>query len=470
MPRTTSDVPLTTRAARERLLARHQPYWRGIDAGAAIGYRKGRTGGVWLARIADPTAGGGYRQTSLGRADDTLKAAGEKVLDFRQAEAAAREWIARHHRVAAGLEPEPNTAPNAPYTVADAICDYLADYEARGGKALSPTRQAAEAHILPQLGRLAVGRLTRDKLKDWLRALAASPPRLRTKKTPSALQKHKDTEGDPEAVRRRRSSANRVLTILKAALNHARVEGKVTCPADAWSTVKAFREADKGKIRYLLDAEITRLVNACPPDFRELVSAALLTGCRYGELAAMKVGDFDPQAETVHISRSKSGKPRHVALTPEGQKFFEQATVGKAGSDLIFSRDGQVRQATRNAPAETKRSPWGKSHQCRFMREACTQAKITPAASFHELRHTYASRLAMRGVPMAVIAAQLGHSDTRMTERHYAHLGPAYVADTVRQAFGELGIVPVTVVRPLELERTANSLARTTPLRLNIRR
>lgn len=190
MPRSVSDAPLTTRAARERLAVRHQPYWRGIEAGAAIGYRKGSTGGVWLVRIADPTAGGGYRQATLGRADDALKAAGEKVLDFRQAEASARERIARHHRVTAGEEPEPVTGPAIPYTVADAIADYLADYAARGGKALNTTRQAAEAHILPQLGKLAVGRLTRDKLKEWLRALAASPPRLRTKLSPSTQQRH----------------------------------------------------------------------------------------------------------------------------------------------------------------------------------------------------------------------------------------------------------------------------------------
>lgn len=44
---------------------------------------------------------------------------------------------------------------------------------------------------------------------------------------------------------------------------------------------------------------------------------------------------------------------------------------------------------------------------------------------------------------MQVIATQLGHSDTRMTEKHYAHLAPSYVADTIRSAFGELGI-PMT--------------------------
>jgi integrase len=163
----------------------------------------------------------------------------------------------------------------------------------------------------------------------------------------------------------------------------------------------------------------------------------------------MKAGDFDTQAGTVTIGRSKSGKPRHVALTDEGRAFFDSMAAGKAASALLFQRDGTVKQATREAPAETARVAWGKSDQFRLMREACVAAKIAPAASFHELRHTYGSRLAMRGVPMGVIAAQLGHADTRMTERHYAHLSPSYVADTVRQSFGTLGIVLETTVKPL---------------------
>jgi integrase len=55
------------------------------------------------------------------------------------------------------------------------------------------------------------------------------------------------------------------------------------------------------------------------------------------------------------------------------------------------------------------------------------------------LRHTYASALAAQGVPMGVIAAQLGHSDTRMTEKHYAHLAPSYVADTIRASLPNMG-------------------------------
>ena len=47
----------------------------------------------------------------------------------------------------------------------------------------------------------------------------------------------------------------------------------------------------------------------------------------------------------------------------------------------------------------------------------------------------------MRGVPLAVITQQLRHADTRMVEKHYGHLPPSYVADTVRAAFGTLGIL-----------------------------
>ena len=52
---------------------------------------------------------------------------------------------------------------------------------------------------------------------------------------------------------------------------------------------------------------------------------------------------------------------------------------------------------------------------------------------------------------MGVIAAQLGHADTRMTERHYAHLSPGYVADTIRAALPALGIVDRSNVSPLRV-------------------
>jgi hypothetical protein len=47
----------------------------------------------------------------------------------------------------------------------------------------------------------------------------------------------------------------------------------------------------------------------------------------------------------------------------------------------------------------------------------------------------------MAATPMGVIAAQLGHVDTRMVEKHYAHLAPSYIADTIRANLPALGVV-----------------------------
>ena len=94
---------------------------------------------------------------------------------------------------------------------------------------------------------------------------------------------------------------------------------------------------------------------------------------------------------------------------------------------------------------------WGPSHQLRPMTDACEGARIKPAAGFHTLRHTYASLLTMAGAPLNVVAQNLGHADTRMCERHYAHLAPSYVAETIRKFAPTFGTVaPVRDGRPRE--------------------
>jgi integrase len=203
--------------------------------------------------------------------------------------------------------------------------------------------------------------------------------------------------------------------------------------------VRGFREAVAARLRYLSDDESRRLTNACPPDFRALVTAALLTGCRYGELAAMIFDDFNPDAGTLRVRTSKSGKARHVVLPQEGRDFVGGLAAGKPGSVRLFLR--------RNG------KPWSKSDQQRPLTAACAAANIDPPVNFHGLRHTYASRLAMRSVPLTVIAVQLGHSDTRMVEKHYGHLSAGYVADTVRAAFGTLELVEPSNVVPIAAGR-----------------
>jgi integrase len=151
---------------------------------------------------------------------------------------------------------------------------------------------------------------------------------------------------------------------------------------------------------------------------RPPVRAGLETGCRYDGLTQLEVCDFNPDANTLAIRRSKSGKPRHVVLTAEGAAFFGDHCAGRNGHELMFHHD--------NGGA------WQKSEQARPMAEACERARIKPAISFHILRHTWASHAVMNGVPLLVVAKNLGHVDTRMVEKHYGHLAPSFIADAIR--------------------------------------
>ncbi len=160
----------------------------------------------------------------------------------------------------------------------------------------------------------------------------------------------------------------------------------------------------------------------------------MLTGCRYGELTAMQCRDFNADSGTVSVRNGKSGKPRHVPLNDEGAALFGRVTAGRAGNEIMFLRaDGK---------------PWKMSQQGRRLAAAAKIANVEDV-SFHILRHTYGSALAMRGVPMGVIAASLGHADTRMTEKHYAAFAPSYVADVIRENLPALGIVETDNVAPL---------------------
>ena len=422
MARTVRDANLETRSARLRLPIRPEPYWRGLEKGFALGYRRRGRGGTWLARRRQ--ADGGYGEHRIGSTDDLQDAEGVVILDYGQAQRAAREWWRAEVR-----REEGHDTRQGPLTVADAVADYLKAYERRGGKAVYETERAAETHILPALGSTTAGKLTARKITDWHHGLAEKRARARTKR--GRRQNYREVETGPDAVRKRRATANRILTVLKSALNHAWKAGHVASD-DAWRRVKPFKSVETARVRYLTEAECVRLVNACEPSFRNLVRGALLTGSRYSELAGLHAADFNSDAGIVTVRESKAGKPRHVVLTDEGQRLFAALTVGRLADDSIFTRaDGGT---------------WGKSHQSRPMLEACQRAKIKPAISFHVLRHTHGSTLAMHGVPMGVIAEQLGHADTRMTEKHYAHLAPSYVADTIRAHFPTLGIADDTAV------------------------
>jgi integrase len=426
MARTLQDAKLDTRAARLRLKKRREPYWRSISEGLAVGYRKGVKGGTWIARHYSTEQGRRYH--SIATADDIADADGAHVLSFAQAQEAARKWfahLARHDR---------GEVRSGPYTVGECLGEYLTWLQGHR-KTGDDARYRINALILPKLDQTQCDRLTTAEIQKWLRELASSPARLRAKKDAKKPIFREFNKSNGDAIRRRRASANRTLTVLKAALNRAWREGKISSD-EAWRRVEPFEEADAARVRYLTIAEAKRLLNACDPDFRRLAQAALVTGARYGELTALRASDFNPDSGTIYVRTSKSGKSRHIVLNDEGAALFKSLAAGKAGDTILLSKaDG---------------SPWKTAHQARPMKEACKRAKIVPPVSFHVLRHTWASLAIMAGGPLMVVARNLGHSDTRMVERHYGHLAPSYVADAIRAAAPKFGIKPERKVVSLD--------------------
>jgi integrase len=411
MARRVRDRTIESREARRKLKVSGKPYWRAIRRGLHIGYRKGKTGGVWVIRryLGNQT----YQLETIAEADDVLDANGEEVLDFWQAQEAAR-----HLRQA---------PKHGAHTVKDAVNNYL-DY-LEGRASWHDTKKRLEAFVLPTFGDKPVSQLDADEIRKWHRSIAATPARARTQKGAKQAYRAGDLK-EPEIARKRQASANRCLGLLKAALNYAWREKKVESNA-AWQRVELFRGVDVPRARYLSVAEAQRLINAAQGDFRILVQAALQTGARYQELARLRVSDFNADAGTLHVRKTKTHKDRHIVLTDEGREFCRQLVVGRSSSTSLLGKE------------------WKPSRQALLIREACENANIEPPLNFHALRHTWASLSVMGGMPLMVVARNLGHADTRMVERHYGHLAPSYVADAVRKHAPRFGKVEPTNVKAL---------------------
>ena len=407
MARTLVDAKLDTRSARARLAQRAEPYWRSMSEGLAIGYRRGSKGGTWTARHY--SADTGRRFESLGTADDVCDADGVMVLNFGQAQAKAREWFAALANPVL-----------APLTVKACLADYL-DYIEGQKKGAQVTRSQIQAHIVPVLGDIECAKITTKQIQSWLRDLANSPAKSRNGK-PRPMDK-----SDPEAIRRRRSSANCILITLRAALNRAWRAGSIASDT-AWRRVEPYEDVDSARTRHLAVAEAQRLINAAPQDFRKMVQAALVTGARYGELCRLTVQDFNPDAGVVSVRTSKSGRPRHIVLTSEGVGLFRSLATGLPSDALLLTR--------------ASGAAWKTSDQFRPMGVPCAAARIAPPIGFHGLRHTWASLAVMNGTPLMVVARNLGHSDTTMVEKHYGHLTSSYITQAIRAGAPTFGIEP----------------------------
>jgi integrase len=460
MARTVRDSKLEARAKRLELKARGKPHYRMIDPGFHLGYRRLSGGaGKWVVRlhVEDQRSIRGKKQPyvveTIATADDFSDSNNADVLSFAQAQEKARKWRDKRSRAAAGI--------SGPYTVNKALDDYLEFLrsDGRDDSAIKDAGYRIDAFIRPTLGKFDVAVLEAKQLRRWRAEIAKAAARLRS--NPKETQQRRKTTDE----RARKATANRILTTLKAALNHAFDEEQVSSNKAWGRRVKPFEDVQQARVRYLQTDEATRLINGCDAGFRPMVQAALQTGARYSELARLKAADFDGDAGTVFVQLSKGGKARHVVLSDEGTRFFKQACAGLSGDRLIFRNVARVRRAFDRERKRLEREgnptgkpviaydagEWRKSEQSRPMTEACKRAGIKPKIGFHGLRHTYASLLVKSGAPLHAVALNLGHvtkdgqPDVRMVTRHYAHFEKSDVAKTIRKHAPTFGFKPTNV-------------------------
>jgi integrase len=375
MARTVRNSKLDSRSARSRLPVSKTVHWVAIDRGKAVGYRKGAKGGVWIAKLVRSD---GRKEIALGGADDVLDANGKTILTYSQAQEKAHAWFLQ-------MEPGEWPSPTPVITVAEAVQRYISYLKAEA-KTAKDAEQRLNKHVIPTLGGRPVAALTLTDLENWRNGLV------------------RHNEDDPDAERRSKDTANRLLNYLKAALNRLMLDPKNGITDDrAWRFLKPFEAVGQARQVHLDGAQVTRLLNVTSGAFRQLVIGALLTGSRAGELKAMHVADFHRGTSTLHVAGGKTGK-RDVVLTSEGVTFFDGITTGRRPDELLFVRDDGA--------------PWGSHDHHRPMTAAMTAANLPEDTVFYSLRHTYASQCLMAGMNVQLLAENMGTSVT-MIEKHY---------------------------------------------------
>ena len=356
---------IDSQTKRNRLKPRREPYWHKLKTGGYVGYRRLEDGGTWLARLRYNKK---QKYISLG---DLAEVPPREQFD--KAEKRAREWFKEVEA----------SGKKGPYSVKAAIEDYITHLKInKGERTAQDASLRMKKHIPEFLARTQLSKLTRRQIADWHRGLVR-------------------VGGDEEEMRKSKDTANRLLSYFKAALNLA-YQNELVNTDHAWRKVKAFRDVGAARKVFLSEAQCARLLDHTSGEFQKLVKSALLTGARYGEIAAARVEDFDPTHGVLCLS-GKTGT-RDCYLSHEAVRHFES-----------LARD---RLPTAYLHAKEDGTPWGKSHQSRPMKKAVRAAKLPRETTFYALRHTHISRALLAGVNAQVVAENCGTS-VRMIEKHY---------------------------------------------------
>jgi integrase len=215
------------------------------------------------------------------------------------------------------------------------------------------------------------------------------------------------------------ATANRYLAPLKAILRRAQSEwgALAAVPAIKLLPLRNWR------YRWLTEEEERRLLAAAPDHLRALIIFLCDTGARLGEALTLTWANVDLDRSPrgiVRFMETKSGRPRAVPLTDRVAyllRRWRSTGVQEGEHVFVYRPEGRGNGACVN-PGKPR--PYRRPH--RAWHSAAKAAGLADVR-LHDLRHTFASRLVMRGAPLATVSRLLGHASIQMTMR-YAHLAP----------------------------------------------
>jgi integrase len=357
---------------RSKLQLRRDPYWLRISEGRYVGFRRMTRGtpGTWLARAY---VDGKYAYETLG---DFATLADKERYDA--AKKAAEQWF-QH------LDLGGSTKPQSVKAACEAYLEML------------------KAEKSEQAAKDAGGYFKRLVYDDPIAKVMLS----KLTKPHMAGFRERALKHNPD-----RSSFNRNITPLRAALNYAREQGHVSTD-QAWLTaLRPFTDLEmqaQGERRrngYLDRDERRELVESASDEARPLFKALALLPMRPGEVASLKVEHLNTRTKALEIPAGKTGE-RIIPLPSEAFEHFKKCAKDKLpGAWLVARADG---------------SQWKKEAWRDEVKAAAKKAKLPKSTVAYSLRHSVITDLVVGELDIFTVAKLAGTS-VRMIEKHYGHL------------------------------------------------
>ena len=222
---------------------------------------------------------------------------------------------------------------------------------------------------------------------------------------------------------------NRYCAFLGLAFRLGIDNGKVTI-ANPVRVKGMHRTEPRGRLRFLSREEYDSLRAAIEKQFPEHVAefvVAVHTGMRQSEQYSVEVGQFDRQRRAIDLDRTKNGDARTVHLNADALAAIESALRPRMKrTDRIFPRENQPAARMKGRRERFDTRSWF---------QPAVEAAGIPRITWHGLRHTFCSWLAMAGASTREIMEAAGHKTMQQAAR-YAHLSPQHTRSVVDRIAG----------------------------------